>query len=415
VKHLFKEEFKPVIFLKRRWLVLSILTGLIFIMFTTVYINSSSTAAAAESAVKSDPQNEELITSYYSGRRMVPIYKVSRTDNKISITIDGAWGSGKTEEILALLRKYNVKVSFFFAGRWIENNQELVLKILDNGHNIYNHSYSHPHFNSLSRNEIAAELEKTEELINNLRKQHIQNIEKEADISNTVDLEYNDLLQMLENEQYKELNLLLEQEEIKQIIKKSKAEHKAVIFDNDFIIEAEDLYLLTNMENYNLKIDLFIEENNINQQKAELKQGKDQSMESPDLPKDSGNLLQQNEQNREAEKLFRPPYGEYNSQVIKTARELGYQVVQWSLDSHDWMDPGEKYIIDRIINNVDSGDILLFHNNSADITAVLEKLIPYLKQRYEITPVENLIYKSDYIIRSYDGLQYSIKDDKDEN
>ncbi|HCC07787.1 MAG TPA: hypothetical protein DEP72_06495 [Clostridiales bacterium] len=31
--------------------------------------------------------------------------------------------------------------------------------------------------------------------------------------------------------------------------------------------------------------------------------------------------------------VFRPPYGEYNNTVIKTSRELGYEVIQWFVDS----------------------------------------------------------------------------------
>jgi len=114
-------------------------------------------------------------------------------------------------------------------------------------------------------------------------------------------------------------------------------------------------------------------------------------------------------------KLFRPPYGEYNDFVVKTARELDYQIIQWSLDSHDWMDPGEEYVVNRIKTNVGAGDILLFHNNAPHIISILERLIPYLKQRYELVQIEELIYHDQYIIRSFDGLQYSVKDDEDEN
>ena len=37
--------------------------------------------------------------------------------------------------------------------------------------------------------------------------------------------------------------------------------------------------------------------------------------------------------------LFRPPYGEYNDTVITTVRGLGYEVIQWDIDTVDteWM------------------------------------------------------------------------------
>ena len=38
--------------------------------------------------------------------------------------------------------------------------------------------------------------------------------------------------------------------------------------------------------------------------------------------------------------LFRPPYGDYNNAVVRTARAAGYEVVQWSVDSLDWKNKG---------------------------------------------------------------------------
>lgn len=225
----------------------------------------------------------------YSGSRMVPIYQVDRTDNKITLTVDGAWGSNQTEALLDLFADEEIPVSFFFAGIWLENNSELVKKITTAGHQIYNHSYSHPHFNSLNQAEITEELLKTEAII----------------------------------------------------------------------------------ESYQV--------------------------------------------NKLKSKLFRAPYGEYNQLLIKTARELGYQVVQWSLDSHDWMDPGKNYIVNRIKNNINAGDILLFHNDSNNIVEILAEIIPMLKKEYEFVKIEDLIYNNNYQINSLTGLQTKIKDDDNGN
>lgn len=63
-------------------------------------------------------------------QRLVPIYKVARDDKLISITLDGTWGANYTEEILQILRENNVKITFFFAGYWLEKYPELVRKLL---------------------------------------------------------------------------------------------------------------------------------------------------------------------------------------------------------------------------------------------------------------------------------------------
>ena len=48
-------------------------------------------------------------------------------------------------------------------------------------------------------------------------------------------------------------------------------------------------------------------------------------------------------------KLFRVPYGDYDDQVIKTAKACGYEVIQWSIDSQDWKDYGKESIVKTIL------------------------------------------------------------------
>jgi peptidoglycan/xylan/chitin deacetylase (PgdA/CDA1 family) len=94
---------------------------------------------------------------------------------------------------------------------------------------------------------------------------------------------------------------------------------------------------------------------------------------------------------------------------------MGYQVIQWSLDSHDWMNPGKDYIINRVMNNINSGEIILFHNNSNNVVEILSEVIPLLKQNYQFVKIEDLIYNNNYQISSFTGLQSKIKDDANGN
>ncbi|QTL98400.1 polysaccharide deacetylase family protein [Iocasia frigidifontis] len=211
-------------------------------------------------------------------QKLVPIYKVNRHDQKISITLDGTWGAEHTEEILKIFKENDVKITFFFAGYWLKKYPDLVKKIAADGHEIGNHTFTHPHCNSLSREKLSKELEDTSNLIKSL-------------------------------------------------------------------IGSSSPY-------------------------------------------------------------FRPPYGEYNNQVIRTANELGYQVIQWSIDSLDWKEPGVDYIVDRVINNVESGDIILMHNNAPDTPASLKILLPKLKEMgYSVVPLSAMVYKNGYYIESHSGLQ----------
>ena len=96
--------------------------------------------------------------SVVSGKRELPIYCVNRDDNKISISFDAAWGGDKTLGILDLLEEYNIKTTFFLVDIWTQKYPELVKEIVARGHEIVNHSTSHPQMSKLNETQIAKEL-----------------------------------------------------------------------------------------------------------------------------------------------------------------------------------------------------------------------------------------------------------------
>lgn len=97
--------------------------------------------------------------------------------------------------------------------------------------------------------------------------------------------------------------------------------------------------------------------------------------------------------------LFRPPFGDYDNEVIDTAHSLGLEVVQWSVDSLDWQDITAVEICERVKKGVTPGSIVLFHNNGLHTAEALEELIPYFQEQgYEILPVSQLIYQDNYTV-----------------
>ncbi|HHY10484.1 MAG TPA: polysaccharide deacetylase family protein [Firmicutes bacterium] len=111
---------------------------------------------------------EPLLVTVTSRGRLIPIYSVKTDAKKIAISFDATWGTDLTDEILAILREHDITTTFFLAGYWIDKYPDYVNKIAAAGHEIGNHSYSHPHFNSLSEAGIAYELQKTENMIQDL-------------------------------------------------------------------------------------------------------------------------------------------------------------------------------------------------------------------------------------------------------
>ena len=92
--------------------------------------------------------------------------------------------------------------------------------------------------------------------------------------------------------------------------------------------------------------------------------------------------------------LFRPPYGDYDDELIKTASELGYYTIQWDVDSLDWKDLSAADIAMRVINGVKNGSIILMHNNGLHTAEAVPIILETLKNRgYSFVPVGELIYK----------------------
>ncbi|WP_027339206.1 polysaccharide deacetylase family protein [Halonatronum saccharophilum] len=213
-----------------------------------------------------------------SNEKLVPIYRVDTEQKKVAITLDGMWGAKRTPELLQIFRDNDVNITFFFGGNWLEEYPNYVREIAANGHEVGNHSYSHPHMASLNESGMKEELNRTGELIKRLTGQE--------------------------------------------------------------------------------------------------------------------------------PKVFRPPFGEYNNLLIKTCDELGYYTIQWSIDSHDWMDVSADTIVKRVMDNVGPGDIVLMHNNGKNTPEALRRLIPKLKgMGYEIVPVSELIYHDNYYIETHTGTQ----------
>ena len=105
--------------------------------------------------------------------------------------------------------------------------------------------------------------------------------------------------------------------------------------------------------------------------------------------------------------LFRPPYGDYDDDVITTCADINYYPIQWDVDSLDWKNYGKDDIVDRVVNhkNLKNGSIILMHNGAKYTAAALQEVIDGLRNKgYEIVPISELIYKENYSI-DVNGMQ----------
>jgi peptidoglycan/xylan/chitin deacetylase (PgdA/CDA1 family) len=94
-------------------------------------------------------------------------------------------------------------------------------------------------------------------------------------------------------------------------------------------------------------------------------------------------------------KLFRAPYGKYDTELIDTVKQSGYQPIGWSIDSQDWKEYGAKELIQTVLQDqkLEPGAILRFHCSSDSTVQALQELITALQEQgYELVPVSQMIY-----------------------
>ena len=99
--------------------------------------------------------------------------------------------------------------------------------------------------------------------------------------------------------------------------------------------------------------------------------------------------------------IYRPPYGEYNDTVIKSAKDKGYYCIQWSLDTLDYTGIAGEEMWNKLESKIQKGDIILSHNGTKHTADSLDMLIKNIKNKeLEIVPVSELVYKDNYTINS---------------
>jgi len=97
-----------------------------------------------------------------------PVSQVETEQRVMALTINVDWGEENIPAMLNLLKKENVKVTFFVSGRWAKKNPELLKQIHAEGHLIENHAYSHLHPDRASLDENKREILRTEQVIEGL-------------------------------------------------------------------------------------------------------------------------------------------------------------------------------------------------------------------------------------------------------
>ena len=93
------------------------------------------------------------------------VKRVDTRQPRMAITIDAAYGDTYTLKLLSVLDEFNVKCTFFVTGNWAQAYPEHILDIQSRGHEIANHSFSHPHMTTLTPEKMRRQIARCSDAI----------------------------------------------------------------------------------------------------------------------------------------------------------------------------------------------------------------------------------------------------------
>ena len=117
-------------------------------------------------------KNIDRIATAYMRLRIRPTQSELRaynTTRRVLLSFDDYADEKRIDSLLEILKNYKVKAIFFAVGKWAEENPGIIDKIINDGHWLGNHTFSHANLKQLTKEQIANELERNRTNIKLLR------------------------------------------------------------------------------------------------------------------------------------------------------------------------------------------------------------------------------------------------------
>lgn len=103
-----------------------------------------------------------------SGAVSQAIYHGNKQNKNASLMINVYWGTEYLDGMLEVLDKYKVKTTFFVGGYWVQQNEEMLNKMIKQGHEIGNHGYYHKDQDKLTYQQNLEEISMNHQLVQKL-------------------------------------------------------------------------------------------------------------------------------------------------------------------------------------------------------------------------------------------------------
>lgn len=109
---------------------------------------------------------QPLLTSTTTTQTKIqPIFHGNISEPKVAFACNVFWGEEFLPDMLQTLSNQNTHITFFIGGSWAKKYPELLADIANKGHELGNHTYSHPHPNTISKEKNKEQIVKTEDLV----------------------------------------------------------------------------------------------------------------------------------------------------------------------------------------------------------------------------------------------------------
>ncbi len=145
-------------------------------MFTIFFTSTNITLAASGWGFKKNNNHEvPEIGKYKDIIEGTDSFYVGPNEKSVYLTFDAGYDNGVLEKILDTLKDKNIKASFFVTGDFVKRFPNLLLRLVNDGHLVCNHSYSHKRINTLSKEVLKNDLKKLEDEYYNLTGLHMVN------------------------------------------------------------------------------------------------------------------------------------------------------------------------------------------------------------------------------------------------
>ncbi|MBW4539945.1 MAG: polysaccharide deacetylase family protein [Myxacorys chilensis ATA2-1-KO14] len=90
----------------------------------------------------------------------------------------------------------------------------------------------------------------------------------------------------------------------------------------------------------------------------------------------------------------RPPYGLFAPQTLSYLQRWNYRTVMWSIIPEDWARPGSSIVVQRVLNQVQNGSIIVLHDGAdggEDVAETVDRLVPELLQKgYRFSTIDQV-------------------------